>query len=225
MKKINTTYFLASIFLIAGFLLLSGTKVLAATSSATPTEATVTPSQTLDIQEKIKALVKENLSATESTLKERINQKTLVGYVGLIQSINSGNISINIKDGTILQVTTDGNTVIYKVGSKIKLSSLAISDKMIVIGTLLKADIVLAKRILVIPDEPNPVISGTIVAKLSSVDLKKKLIGLVVNNREVIYGLTKKSTIKMENMKVDATIFAITKLYEGKDFLSRAKIL
>ena len=224
MKKITTASFLVSLFLIAGFLLLPS-KVLAATSSATPTEAAVTPSQTLDIQEKIKALVKENLSATESTLKERINQQTLVGYVGLIQSINSGNISINTKDGTILQVTTDGNTVIYKVGSKVKLGSLAISDKMIVIGTLLKADIVLAKRILVIPDEPNPVISGTIVAKISSVDLKKKLIGLSVNEQEVIYGLTKKSTVKMENMKAGSTIFAITKKFEGKDLLSRAKIL
>ncbi|EKD52773.1 MAG: hypothetical protein ACD_61C00246G0006 [uncultured bacterium] len=226
MKKITTALFLVPLFLIAGFLLLPVSKVLAATSSATPTaSASATPSQTQDIQEKIKALVKENLSATESTLKERINQKTLVGYVGLIQSINSGNISINTKDGTILQVTTDGNTVIYKVGTKVKLSSLAISDKMIVIGTLLKADIVLAKRILIIPDEPNPVISGTIVAKISSVDLKKKLTGLMVNNREVIYGLTKKSTVKMDTMKVDATIFAITKKFEGKDLLSRAKVL
>lgn len=196
-----------------------------ATPSATPTGATVTPSQTQDIQEKIKALVKENLSVTESTLKERINQQTLVGFVGPIQSINSGNISINTKDSTILQITTDGNTVIYKLGAKVKLSSLAISDKIIVIGTLLKEDIVLAKRILAIPDEPNPVVSGTIVAKISSVDLKKKLIGLIVNDKEVIYGLTKKSTVKIENMKVDTTIFAITKKFEGKDLLSRAKIL
>ncbi|KKT29504.1 MAG: hypothetical protein UW41_C0033G0006 [Candidatus Collierbacteria bacterium GW2011_GWC2_44_18] len=196
-----------------------------ATPSATPTEAIVTPSQTQDIQEKIKTLVKENLSATESTLKERINQQTLVGFVGLIQSINSGNITINTKDASILQISTNEKTTITRNGSIIKLASLAISDKVIVIGTLLKEDIILAKRIIVIPDETNPVVSGTIVTKVSSVDIKKKLIGLMVNDQEVLYGLTKKSTIKVENIKVGTTIFSITKKYEGKNLLSRAKTL
>jgi len=177
------------------------------------------------IQEKIKTLVKENLSATESTLKEKINQRTLVGFVGLIQSINSGNITINTKDGTILQITTDEKSVYNKAGTGIKISSLAISDKIIVIGTLLKEDIVLAKRIVVVPDEPIQIVSGTIVSKVSSVDIKKKLIGLTVNNQEVLFGLTKKSTIKIEEIKAGMTIFAITKKYDGKDLLSRAKIL
>ncbi|KKT40147.1 hypothetical protein A3K29_04580 [Candidatus Collierbacteria bacterium RIFOXYB2_FULL_46_14] len=196
-----------------------------ATPSATPTVITITPSQTQDIQEKIKTLVKENLSATESTLKEKINQRTLVGFVGLIQSINSGNITINTKDGTILQITTDEKSVYNKAGTGIKISSLAISDKIIVIGTLLKEDIVLAKRIVVVPDEPIQIVSGTIVSKVSSVDIKKKLIGLTVNNQEVLFGLTKKSTIKIEEIKAGMTIFAITKKYDGKDLLSRAKIL
>jgi len=203
--------------------ILAATKV--AIPSATPTEAIVTPSQAQDIQEKIKTLVKENLNATESTLKERINQQTLTGFVGLIQSINSGNLSINTKESVVLQITTDEKTIINKNGKGIKFSSLAISDKVIVIGTLLKEDIILAKRVMVIPDEPVLVVSDTIVAKVSTVDIKKKLIGLTINNHEVVYGLTKKSIIKINDLKVGVTIFAITKKYEGKNLLSRAKVL
>ncbi|PIP85378.1 hypothetical protein COT86_03200 [Candidatus Collierbacteria bacterium CG10_big_fil_rev_8_21_14_0_10_43_36] len=203
--------------------ILAATKV--AIPSATPTEAIVTPSQAQDIQEKIKTLVKENLNATESTLKERINQQTLTGFVGLIQSINSGNLSINTKESVVLQITTDEKTIINKNGKGIKFSSLAISDKVIVIGTLLKEDIILAKRVMVIPDEPVLVVSDTIVAKVSTVDIKKKLIGLTINNQEVVYGLTKKSIIKINDLKVGVTIFAITKKYEGKNLLSRAKVL
>jgi len=203
--------------------ILAATKV--AIPSATPTEAIVTPSQAQDIQEKIKTLVKENLNATESTLKERINQQTLTGFVGLIQSINSGNLSINTKESVVLQITTDEKTIINKNGKGIKFSSLAISDKVIVIGTLLKEDIILAKRVMVIPDEPVLVVSDTIVAKVSTVDIKKKLIGLTINNQEVVYGLTRKSIIKINDLKVGVTIFAITKKYEGKNLLSRAKVL
>jgi len=203
--------------------ILAATKV--AIPSATPTEAIVTPSQAQDIQEKIKTLVKENLNATESTLKERINQQTLTGFVGLIQSINSGNLSINTKESVVLQITADEKTIINKNGKGIKFSSLAISDKVIVIGTLLKEDIILAKRVMVIPDEPVLVVSDTIVAKVSTVDIKKKLIGLTINNHEVVYGLTKKSIIKINDLKVGVTIFAITKKYEGKNLLSRAKVL
>ena len=200
------------------------TLAASSTPSATST-ASATPSETLDIQEKIKTLVKENLSATESNLKEKINLKTLVGYVGTINSINSGNITIDSKDGTLVQITTETKTTYTKSGAASKLSSLALSDKIIVIGTLIKDDIILAKKISVVVEEPNPVVSGTVVAKISSLDLKKKIIGLSVDDKEVLYSLTKKSTIKLDELQVGQTIFAITKKYDGKDLLSRAKVI
>ncbi len=205
---------------------------IAATStpSATPTTKTatqsaVTPSETQDIQEKIKTLVKENLSATESNLKEKINQHTLVGYVGAIKSINSGNITIDTKDGSLIQITSDGKTVFTKSGAASKLSALALSDKIIVIGTLLKEDIVLAKRIIVADIEENPMTSNVVAAKITSIDLKKKTIGLTAKDTEVIYTLTKKSTVVLGDLQVGQSLFAITKKYEGKDYLSRAKVI
>lgn len=203
------------------------------TPSATPTTKTatqsaITPSETQDIQEKIKTLVKENLSATESNLKEKINQHTLVGYVGHIKSINSGNVTIDTKDGSLIQITSDTKTVFTsKTGSASKLSALALSDKIIVIGTLLKEDIVLAKKVMVVEVDENAMTSHILVAKITSIDVKKKTIGLTVQDTdtEVIYTLTKKSTVILGDLQVGQSLFAITKKYEGKDYLSRAKVI
>lgn len=194
------------------------------TPTATPS-STITPSETQDIQEKIKTMVKENIGSTEASLREKINLQTLVGYVGTVKSINSGNITLDSKDGTLLQITTNLKTVFTKAGATSKLSSLALTDKVIVIGTLIKDDIVLAKRVTVVESDDNPLLSGTVVAKISSLDLKKKIVGLSIQDKEVLFSLTKKSTIKLDQLETGQTIFAITKKYDGKDFLSRAKVL
>lgn len=201
--------------------------VSSGTSSAIPTFKVATPSATTDdssLGDKIKSLVKDNLSATETDLTQKINQKTLVGYVGTIKSISAENISINSGDDPI-QITTTNKTVFVSGSNTIKPSTLAIADKVIVIGTLIKKDIIQAKRIIVVTEDPNPVITTTLIAKVSSVDTKKKTIGLMINNQEVIYSLSKKTTIKIADIKVDQTLFAITKLYQGVSSLSRAKIL
>ncbi len=187
--------------------------------------ATATPSAAQSLQDTIKKMVEENISSTEASLREKINLQILVGYVGVINSINSDNLTVDSKEGPLIQITTDTKTTFIKSGSVIKLSSLALSDKIIIIGTLIKDDIILAKRVAVVQIDPNPMTSATLVAKISSVDIKKKTIGLNVNNQEVLYTLTKKSTIKLIDLKTDQTIFAITKKYEGKDYLSRAKVI
>jgi hypothetical protein len=196
---------------------------ISATASISGTLPNPSPTVT-SIEDKIKNLVKENLSATESDLSDKINQKTLVGFVGNIKTISTDNISIE-SEGNVIQVATTSKTAIVKSGSTIKQSALAISDKVIVIGTLVKSDIIQAKRLVVVTEEPNPVVTSTIVATVSSVDTKKKIIGLMINNKEVLYSLSKKSTVKIAEIKVDQTIFAITKLYQGVNSLSRAKIL
>lgn len=195
-------------------------------SHSTPVlAATATPSATQDIQEKIKRMVEENISSTEADLREKINLQTLVGYVGTVKSINSGNITLDSKEGSLLQITTNEKTTYSKSGSASKLTSLALSDKIIIIGTLIKDDIIMAKRIMVVEVDDNPLTSGTIVAKISSLDLKKKTVGLSIDDKEILYTLTKKSTIKLGELEAGQTIFAITKNYDGKDFLSRAKII
>ncbi len=223
MKNISL---LSLIFFIVIFAQVRIRPIYAATVTPTATpSSSITPSDTQDIQEKIKTMVKENIGSTEASLREKINLQTLVGYVGTVKSINSGNITLDSKEGTLIQITTGDKTSFTKGGVAFKLSSLALGDKVIVIGTLIKDDIVLAKRVSVVETDDNPILSGTIVAKISSLDLKKKIVGLSIQDKEVLYTLTKKSTIKLDLLETGQTIFAITKKFDGKDFLSRAKVL
>lgn len=232
MKKLNTTiFFSAVISLLFVFPTSSFAATKIATSSATSPTPTLkvtttpsTPTPTENLEDKIKTLVKENLSATESNLKEAINLKSLVGHVGTIKSISAGNITIET-DGNLFQVTTTDKTIITKAGVAAKITTLAISDKIIVIGTLIKEDIIQAKSIKAIPQETDVVTSEAIVATVSVVDLKKKIITLTVDNAQIPYTLSKKSTIKIADIKPGQTLFVITKKYQGADSLSRAKVL
>ena len=219
MKKQIIYLFVLSTIVIPG-LTRNPSPILAATASPS-----ATPSETQDIQEKIKKMVEENLSTTESNLKEKINLQTLVGSVGTNKTINSGNLTIDSKEGTLIQITTSDKTIIVKSGATSKLSSLALADKIIIIGTLIKDDIVLAKKISVVVDETNPVTTNIVVAKINSINLQKKIMGLNQNETEIVYSLTKKSTVKLGDFEVGQTIFAIAKKYQGNDFLSRAKII
>ena len=133
-----------------------------ATPSATPS---ISSTPTPNIEDKIKLLVKENLSTTEAKLKEKMDLQSLVGYVGTISSISSGVISMDTH-GNLMQVSTTDKTTLIKNNVKIKATSLAIGDKMIVIGTLIKVDIVQSQRIVVIKDEPNLVKTKAVVAKV-----------------------------------------------------------
>lgn len=191
-----------------------------ATPSATP-KISATPT---NLEDKIKNLVKENLSATESNLKESINLKSLVGHVGTIKTISSDNITIETDQNTFQVATTD-KTTITKAGVAGKISSLAIADRVIVIGSLVKEDIIQAKSIKVVPEETDIVETDAVIANVYSVDVKKKTVVLTINKIQLPFTLSKKTTVKIEDLKPNQTIFAITKKYQGKDSLAKAKIL
>jgi len=185
------------------------------TSSASPTP---------NMEDKIKLLVQENLSTTEAKLKEKVDLQSLVGFVGKITTISSGNLTID-SHGDLIQVTTNTKTAFLKDSSTIKITSLAIGDKIIVIGTSIKDDIVQAKRVTVIKDEPNLVKTSAIVAKIVKIDLKKRNLTLSINNTDQILTLSKKSNVKLEEYKAGQTIFGIIKEYNGALSISRAKSL
>ncbi|HSV94675.1 MAG TPA: hypothetical protein VLH94_01690 [Spirochaetia bacterium] len=186
-----------------------------ATPSATPTH---------NIEDKIKILVQENLSTTEAKLKEKVNLQTMVGYVGKITTISSGNLTLE-SQGNLIQATSTTKTTYLKDGSTIKATSLAIGDKIIIIGTSIKDGIIQAKRISVIKDEPVLVKTTAVVAKISFIDPKKKTLTLFLNGTDQTLTLSKKSTVKLDELKIDQTILGIVKEYEGKLSISRAKVL
>ncbi len=196
-------------------------------SLAKPALASVsTPSATptIDIGEKYKQIVDENVSSIAAQLQEKVNLMSLVGFVGKITTISAGNLTLD-SDGNLLQVTTTSNTSFLKDANPIKITSLAIGDKAITIGTSIKDGIVQAKRITVVTDDPVLVKTSAIVSKIISIDLKKKTLNLSINGSTQILSLSKKSTVKLEDLKADQTILAIVKEYNGALSISRAKAL
>lgn len=185
---------------------------------------TPSTSPTPNMEDKIKLLVQENLSTTEAKLKEKVDLQSLVGFVGKITTISSGNLTID-SHGNLIQVTTTTKTAFLKDSSTIKFTSLAIGDKIIVIGTSIKNDIVQAKRVTVVKDEPNLVKTSAIVAKIVKIDLKKRNLTLTINDTDQLLTLSKKSNVKLEEYKAGQTIFGIIKEYDGALSISRAKSL
>jgi len=214
---------LIALFIIFSSSVFAETKVATPSSSPTtsPTISTTPSPSSEDIQTKIKNLVQENIANTENTLKEKVNLSIYYGYEGKITSISSGNISLNFEND-IIQITTTTNTSILKSNSAIKISSLAISDTILVIGKKTKNGVVQASQISVITPEPDEVLTEAIIAKIISIDTKSKSIVLNVKGKEINYTLSKKTTVKLTDFEPNQTIFAISKLYSGKYSLSRA---
>ncbi len=208
MKKL-TSLLLTILFLVA-------TPVYAVTStpSATPS---------LELQDKIKTLVKENLETTENLIQKEVTSKSLLGYTGKVKSIGSKNLTLEIEKD-ILQISILTTTSITKDGAEIKTSSIALGDKLMIIGTKTKDDVIEAKIINVIKeDDPTTiVVTKPAIATIKNLDLKKKTFTLTINGEDVAYTLSKKTTVKLDDFKEGDTILAITKKYQGKYSLSRA---
>jgi|GEM_PF-2052359 len=211
MKKLFlslTTIFLSLVFV-------QPVMAITATPSATPTP---------DIEEKYKLIVQENVSSIAAKLQEKVNLMSLVGYVGKITTISSGNLTVD-SHGVLLQVTSTAKTVYLKNNSTIKVTSLAIDDKVIIIGTSIKDGIIQAKRVSVIKDEPILVKTTAVIAKVVSVDIKKKTLTLTINGADQVLTLSKKSTVKLDQLSAGQTILGIVKEYDGNLSISRAKTL
>ena len=211
MKKLFLS--LTTIFL--GLVFVHPVMAITATPSATPTP---------DIEEKYKLIVQENVSSIAAKLQEKVNLMSLVGYVGKITTISSGNLTVD-SHGVLLQVTSTAKTVYLKNNSTIKVTSLAIDDKVIIIGTSIKYGIIQAKRVSVIKDEPILVKTTAVIAKVVSVDIKKKTLTLTINGADQVLTLSKKSTVKLDQLSAGQTILGIVKEYDGNLSISRAKTL
>jgi hypothetical protein len=174
--------------------------------------ATSTPSGTVDVN-KIKTIVQENLAATEKALTDQ-NTK-LTGRTGTIKSIGAKNLTLEI-DKDITQVNLSN--------SNTKPSSLAIGNKITILGYLTKDDVLDAKLVSPVTEEKveDQVTTESLIAVISKIDLKKKSFVLTLNKSELSYTLSKKNTVKLEDFKDGDTIFGISKKYQGKLSLSKA---
>jgi len=182
--------------------------VLAVTStpSATPTA--------LNLQDKIKTIVKDNLTATEKVLEGQTSSK-IIGRTGTIKSIGAKNITLEIEKD-ITQINMEK--------SDTKASSLAIGNKIMVFGKMDKDNVIMASRIIPVEEKKAEELVETtaILAKITKIDLKKKTFVLTVDSKTFDYTLSKKTTVKLDDLTDGDTLFAISKKYQGKYSLSRA---
>lgn len=98
------------------------------------------------------------------------------------------------------------------------------ADKILIFGIKNKDGVLQAKiiTVLAVEDETTIVITKAEVATIKNIDLKKKTFVLVIGQESVPFTLSKKTTVKLEELKDGDTLFAITKKYQGKFSLSRA---
>lgn len=210
MKKITL------LLLVYLFILVPTTLGATSTPSASPT----TQNNQID---KLKSIVQEYTATTEASLQKEIISKSLYGYVGKVKSVGTKNLTLEVNND-LLQVSITPNTSITKSGSEIKTTSIALADKLLVIGTKTKEDVLEAKQITYVTEEKpeNIVITKSYVTSFKNIDLKKKTFTLNIDSEDLPFTLSKKSTVKLEDFKDGDRIIAITKKYQGKYSLSRA---
>lgn len=202
------------LFTLVFFTLATPTLALTSTPSATPS---------VDLQNKIKSLVKENLETTENLIQKETNAKSFVGYTGKVKSVGTKNITLEV-ESDLLQIAILPETVITKAGSEIKTTSIALADNLLVIGLKNKDNVLETRIINVLPEVDPATIVETVskIATFKTIDPKKKSFVLTVNGEDQNFTLSKKTTVKLEDFVVGDTILAITKKYLGKFSLSRA---
>lgn len=167
-----------------------------------------------DLQNKIKTIVQENLTATEKVLEGKSLAK-YTGRTGTIKSVGAKNLTLEV-DKDILQVSLGSTDV--------KPTSLVIGTKIIVLGKITTDNILEAKKITPYTEtKPEDLVTTTaIFGKITSIDSKKKTLIINIDNKDLDYALSKKTTVKLEDFQEGDNIFAISKKYQGKLSLSRA---
>ena len=201
-----------------------------ATPSATPT-ILATPSATSDstvqnnLETRIKNIVQQNLSTTEAELQAKINQQSIVGYAGRTTSISNNSISFD-SSGEIFQVATSDNTVIVNANQKVKFSSIAIGDKLIVIGILnSKNNLLDAKRIVIVKAGDSTDHPTVYVRKISNPDTKKSTLSFQTTQSTIKMILSKKANLKITDLKDGSNAVVIVRTQDAGLVITKIKIL
>lgn len=157
-----------------------------------------------NIIQRFQNLPKDKLDAAEEDLKEKQEKSALVGYSGVISKMNDLSLVVDTKDAQ-LQVITSTDTDIVRNGQAIKSSSLAIEEKIIIIGQLNTEDILSAKRIVAIKNTIPTFKRQTIIGPISNLDIdtSEPIIG------EFETSILKNSDIDTEEIENDAIVMAI----------------
>lgn len=204
-------------------------------AKATPTPLEATPTATIsitpkiedvknNIEERIRTIVTNNLSTAEAKIKQEVNIKKLVGKVGQISSIQTNSFNLESKS-QVFQIATNEQTIITKNSSPIKLNSLAIGDKVIVIASKTSKALFTAKKIIVITN-PSTNRAELLVGKVSKIDTKKRIATIIDTNKKPIeITFSKKFPLELSTILPNNNVFLILSKVAGEVVATKGKIM
>jgi len=189
-------------------------------------ETTSTPSAE-EINNNLKERLKErSQDEIEAEVEAKIKEKLLQGYVGKITSIKESVVTIE-DDHESIQVTLEDDTKIVKNGKEIEVSTLAIEDKIIVMGYQKEENVLTARRIVATKDSEIDSTRTAFFGQVIQVTLKTKLFTLSTPQGEKEILNPKKSTLDLEDLEINQALFVIveTDLEDDTHSLLQFKIL
>jgi len=205
MKKLLTKIILSISFIFLALLISTNFTNI---SRAEESEEIATPSAQQirkDLQERIKNV---NLNQAEAEVEEKIKEKLLLGYTGIIADIKGSVLSLENKDN-LLQISLEEDTAIVKNGQEIELSSLAIDDQIIAIGYQADENILTGRRIVVTQKTVPETIRTPFFGQVIQITPKENtfILSTVDGEKEII--VPKKSDLDLDELEINQTMLTI----------------
>jgi len=181
MKKLKI--FLTTIFSLS-LLSFSLFPILAVdTDDTVATESATTDEEAEDsLQERIKNTVQENLDQAEDSIRQKLEEKLLLGYTGTITDIKENIITANTNN-SLYQIIFDEDTAVVRKGNAIDPEDLSIDEDIIIMGYLSSDDILTARRIVTTTTSTPDSLRQTLIGSLQEIDLEQEILILLVNDQ------------------------------------------
>ena len=177
-KNFQFSIFNFQFFLLFLFFYILHSPVYAASPTPTPKltptaspPATLTPTSTED--EKVQE-IREAINQKVQQIKEKIEKKA---YVGNILEITDSTITLSNFRGKQRVRITEATTLIGSDKKTIKVTDLAVGDKVIALGEISENEILEAKRVIVVPARKTATPKRLVInGKITTIDTKKSAI-------------------------------------------------
>lgn len=156
------------------------------------------------IKEKLEQVVNQNLEDVKGALEEQAKNK-LYGYAGKIKSIDQQTLTLETNDG-LKQVEVASSATIYKLSSKqvkttITFEQIEIDEFIIALGPKEEKEVLLGKRLLVIPP-PSPSLKRKIVSgQVTEIDDTKIILKSSLGQETISLETDTKTRLKINGVR------------------------
>jgi len=147
------------------------------------TDSATTDEQAEDnLQERIKNTVQENLNQAEDNIRQKLEEKMLLGYTGTITNIKEEIITADTNNN-LYQIIFDDDTTVIRNGQSIDPEDLSIDEDIIIMGYLSSDDILTARRIVTTNLTPDNTIRQTLIGTLQEIDQDEDVLYLLLDDQ------------------------------------------